>query len=108
MKKQMIQLAKDLELPFTIATQKMAFMGGNGGGKTYAATKTLEELLSANGWVVVLDPVGVYYGLRLDKAGHGPSGFDIPIFGGLNGDVILTPQSGKLIADLICDRRRSA
>jgi DNA helicase HerA-like ATPase len=103
-----MHLARELDLPFSVMTSKMGFMGGNGSGKSYTIMKILEGILDAGGWAVVLDPVGIYYGLRLDKSGKKPSGLDIPIFGGLHGDVILTPESGKLIADLICDRRLSA
>lgn len=103
-----IRLASGLDIPFNITTQKVAIMGGNGSGKTYTATKIEEEILSENGWIVIFDPVGIHYGLRLDKTGKKPSGLDIPVFGGLHGDVILTPESGALIADLICDRRLSA
>jgi len=108
MKNKSIKIASNLSLPFSIVTNKIALMGGNGSGKTYATMKIIEEVLGANGWVIILDPVGIHYGLRLDKSGKKPSGLDIPIFGGLHGDVILTPNSGKLIADLLCDRRLSA
>lgn len=60
-----IHIAKDLSLPFSVTTNKIALLGGNGCGKTYATTmKMIEEILDANGWVVILDPVGIYYGLR--------------------------------------------
>lgn len=103
-----IQLAKNLSMPINVMTNKIALMGGNGSGKTYTTMKILEEVLAAKGWVIVLDPVGIYYGLRLDKSGQKPSGLNIPIFGGLHGDIPLTPTSGKLVADLICDKHLSA
>lgn len=106
--KAVIHLAKGLDVPLDITTQKTSLMGGNGSGKTYTTTKIVEEVLRADGWVIVLDPVGIYYGLRLNADGITPSGLDIPVFGGLHGDIILTPESGALIADLLCDRRLSA
>lgn len=108
MKHKFIHLAKGLDIPFNVTTAKISFMGGNGSGKTYAATKIEEEILRAGGWLIVIDPVGIHYGLRLDATGKKPSGLDIPIFGGHHGDVILTPESGAMIADLLCDRRLSA
>lgn len=85
-------------------TQKFAWIGTSGGGKSYAATAFAESLWDAGGQFVVLDPVGIWYGLRLDKSGKKPSHINIPVFGGLHGDVPLEPASGALIADLIIDR----
>ena len=106
--KQKIILADGLEVPLEITTQKTSLMGGNGSGKTYTVTKIVEEVLRAGGWVITLDPVGVHFGLRLSSDGVTPSGLDIPVFGGLHGDIALTPESGALVADLLCDRRLSA
>lgn len=100
-------IAKDLALPVDAVTQKTAFLGRTGSGKTYGATKLAELMLDANAQIVALDPVGVWYGLRLDKNGKDP-GFEIPIFGGLHGDIPLAPTGGSLVADLIVDRRLSA
>lgn len=49
--KTQIKLSKELSIPLDIVTHKSAMMGGNGGGKSYAAMKTIEEILRANGWV---------------------------------------------------------
>jgi hypothetical protein len=103
-----IKLASNLKVPINIMTQRIAAVGGNGSGKSYFVMKMLEELLYHGAWTIILDPVGIHYGLRLDAAGKKPSGLNIPIFGGLHGDVILTPESGKLIADLLVDRHLSA
>lgn len=103
-----LAIAKDLSLPIDVVTQKCAFMGRTGSGKTYAATKAAELMLDAGAQVLVIDPVGVWYGLRLDKDGTSPSGIDIPIFGGLHGDIPLEPTAGALIADLVVDRALSA
>jgi hypothetical protein len=89
-----------------VATQKLAFIGRSGSGKTYGASKLVELMLLAGIQVVVLDGVGVWYGLRLGAGGK--TGFDIPIFGGLHGDVPLEPTGGELIADLLVDRGISA
>ncbi|KKM77192.1 hypothetical protein LCGC14_1372550 [marine sediment metagenome] len=94
-----LPLARGLVLPLDVATQKLAFIGRSGSGKTYGASKLVELMLLAGIQVIVLDGVGVWYGLRLGKAG-----FDLPIFGGLHGDVPLEPTGGELIADLVVDR----
>jgi hypothetical protein len=53
-----------------------------------------------------MDTVGNWYGLRIAADGK-DRGFDIPVLGGLRGDVPLTPESGALIADLVVDTGRS-
>lgn len=89
-------------LPHDAAVQKMAFIGRTGSGKTYLAGKTAEEMLDAGIQVVILDPVGVWYGLRANA--DGSPGYSIPIFGGLKGDIPLEPTGGALVADLVVDR----
>lgn len=97
------RLAKDLLLPARAVTEKLAFLGRTGSGKSYAAQLLAEEMLSERAQIVVLDPVGNWYGLRLNADGT-PSGLDIPVFGGLHGDIPLEPESGKMLADLVVDR----
>lgn len=93
-----LQLAEDLAVPISAATEKFAFLGRTGGGKTYAAMKLGELMLEAGVQIVALDPVGVWYGLRIG------SKWTVYIFGGLHGDFPLNPHSGALLADLIVDR----
>lgn len=98
-----LRLAKDLALPLDAVTQKIAWLGRTGSGKTYGASKLAEEMIAANAQVVILDAVGVWYGLRLAADGKG-KGIEIPVFGGLHGDVPLEVTGGALVADLIVDR----
>jgi len=98
----LLRISDDLALPVDAVTQVIGFLGRRGSGKTYAATKLAELMLEAHGQVVVLDPVGVWYGLRLGD------GFDIPVLGGLHGDIPLEPSGGALVADLIVQRGISA
>lgn len=104
MKKFLKKISDDFALATSAITQKFAWIGTSGGGKSYAATEFAESLWDAGGQFIVLDPVGIWYGLRLDKSGKKPSHINIPVFGGLHGDVPLEPGSGALIADLIIDR----
>lgn len=98
-----LNLGAGLRLPVDTATQALAFLGRRGSGKTYSAMKLAEEMLDAAVQIVVLDPVGTWWGLRLKADGKG-AGFPIPVFGGLHGDVPLEPSGGQLVADLIADR----
>lgn len=102
-----LKMSPDLVLPIDAVTQKFAFIGRTGSGKTYAATKLAELFAEAGAQFVALDPVGKWWSLRLGAGGK-PSGFDIPVFGGLHGDLPLEPLMGARIADLIVDRQIAA
>lgn len=94
----LLQIATDLTLPLDVVTEKLSFLGRTGSGKTYAAMKLAELMLDAGAQIVALDPVGVWYGLRIGGS------WNVYIFGGLHGDYPLESTSGALIADLIIDR----
>lgn len=100
-------LSKDLAVPVDIVTEALAWIGARGSGKTHGAGKLAELLIEAGVPVVILDPVGVWYGLRLAKDGKG-RGLSIPVFGGLHGDVPLESTGGALVADLVVDKNLSA
>jgi hypothetical protein len=101
-----IKISPDLSLPLEAVTQTFAFLARRGAGKTYGASKLCEEMLDAGAQVIVLDPVGNWYGLRLAADGKG-KGISIPVFGGEHGDIPLEPGAGALVADLIVDKRIS-
>jgi hypothetical protein len=102
-----LRMSGDLALPLDAVTQKIAFIGRTGSGKTYAATKLAELFGEAGAQFVALDPVGKWWSLRLRADGK-PSGLDVPVFGGLHGDLPLEPLMGARIADLIVDRQIAA
>ncbi len=102
-----LTIAEDLALPLEAVTEKIGFLGRTGSGKTYAAQLLAEQMHAAAAQFVVLDPVGVWYGLRLEADGKSP-GIALPVFGGLRGDVPLEPGGGALIANLVVDRALSA
>lgn len=103
---QTLALADGLTLPVDAATQTFAFIARKGAGKTYAAGKLTELLVDAGVQVVVLDTVGNWYGLRIAADGKG-EGLDIPVLGGLRGDIPLNAAAGELVADLVVDTGRS-
>jgi hypothetical protein len=103
-----LPISSSLFLPLDAVTQKLAFLGRTGSGKSYAAMKLCETMMAAGAQVVVFDPVGVWFGLRLDAGGKKPSRFTLPVFGGDHGDLPLTAQSGRIIARLVVERRLSA
>jgi hypothetical protein len=105
-----LHISKSLALPIDAVTQKFGILGRTGSGKSYFATKLCEEMLDAKAQIVALDPVGVWWGLRTpgENGPQGFTGYKIPIFGGLHGDIPLEPGAGALIADLIVDKTISA
>lgn len=103
----MVRLSHDLSLPVDAVTQKQAFLGMSGSGKTYGAGVFVEGLLVMGAQVVVLDVVGNWYGLRIAAKGSG-DGFKIPVFGGDHGDIPLEPTGGAIIADAVVDYGISA
>lgn len=100
-----LKMADDLALPLEAVTEKIAFLGRTGTGKTYAAMKLAELMLEAGAQIVALDFVGKWFGLRVPGPG---APFPIPVFGGLQGDYPLEPTGGALVADLLVDRGISA
>lgn len=106
MKNQTLELSADLSLPIDAATQTFAFIGRKGSGKTYGAGKLAELLMDAGVQTVILDTVGNWYGLRIAADGK-ERGFDIPVLGGLRGDIPLEATGGELVADLVVDTGRS-
>src|SRR5215831_484829 len=75
---------------------RLAFVGTSGSGKTYAAGTAVEILLGGKSRIVIIDPLGVWWGLRLKADGSLP-GFDVVIFGGERGDLPLNEHAGGLI-----------
>jgi hypothetical protein len=98
-----LNLAEQLTLPPDAASEVWAFLGRRGSGKTYAAGRLVEELVDVGHQVVILDPVGTHWGLRLAKDGHGP-GLPIPVFGGQHGDIPLQPGAGAVVARLVAEQ----
>lgn len=99
----MLNLAKDLRLPLEGVTESLGFLGRKGSGKSYTGHKLAEEMYRNKVQFVAIDPVGIWWGLRLAADGKKP-GLPVPVFGGLHGDIPLEPHGGALIADLIVDR----
>lgn len=103
----MLKFSSTLNLPLDAATQKIALLGTSGSGKSHAMTKLAEELLDNNVQVVILDPKGEAWGLRLNADGK-RAGFPVPVFGGDQGDVPLRPEMGARVAELIVQNNYSA
>lgn len=88
-------------IPNDALDDRLAFVGTSGSGKTYNAGGAVERLLSSGARVVIVDPLDVWWGLRLASDGKTASRFSLPIFGGAHGDLPLNEHAGKLIGETV-------
>lgn len=94
-------------IPDTGLDDRLFFGGTAGSGKTYNAAGRVERLLAKGARVVIPDPLGVWWGLRLLADGKTPSGYDVAIFGGPHGDLPLTEHAGVLIGETVAGMKES-
>jgi uncharacterized protein len=97
-----LAVSPDLTLPREAVTQTFALLAVRRAGKSNAAAVMAELMYLLGLPFVAIDPKGDWWGLRSSKDGKG-DGLPIPIFGGLHGDMPLTPESGGLMAALIVE-----
>ncbi len=102
-----IKISKEISLPIDVVTQTLATIGRKGAGKTYLATMIAEQMLDAGSQVIVIDPVGNWWGLRVGADGKS-KGKDIFVIGGEHGDIPIVPEAGAKIAKLLVEKSISA
>ncbi len=83
-----------------VAGGSFGILSKKGAGKTYTGRILVEEMFAAKVQVVVVDPMGAWWGLRSSADGE-EEGLPLPVFGGLHGDAPLEPSAGALMADLV-------
>lgn len=86
-------------VPTAALDDRLGFIGTSGSGKTYNAGAAVERVLDSRGRVVIIDPLGVWWGLRLNADGKTPSKFNVVIFGGDHADLPLSEHAGALIGE---------
>lgn len=87
-------------LPIEALDSDIAILGRKGGGKTITAKGIAERLLHLKRRVLILDPLGGWWGLR--SAANGvDAGLPIAVFGGEHADVALDPAAAVPLADVI-------
>lgn len=90
-----------------ILTERLAIVGGTGSGKSYTARGLVEKLLAtAHGRVGIIDPTGVWHGLRVTADGKS-AGFPVVIFGGDRSDVPLMETAGRVVAQAVAATHQS-
>lgn len=92
-------------LPIEAVTQTIAILAKRGAGKSYTASVMVEEMLTNGLLPVVIDPLGVWWGLQSSADGKS-EGFPITVLGGDHGDVPLEPTAGVTIADFIVNEQQ--
>lgn len=102
-----IKISKEISLPMDAVTQTLAAIGRKGAGKTYLATMIAEQMLDASAQVIVIDPVGNWWGLRVGADGKS-KGKDIFVIGGEHGDIPVIPEAGARVAKLLVEKSISA
>ena len=98
--------ADGFTLPVDVLGEAVGIVATRGAGKTYASVTLIEEANAIGVPVVVIDPTGVYHGLRSSASGKG-DGLPFYVFGGPHGDLPLEKEAGRLIADAAVDTRHS-
>lgn len=100
-----LKVSTALSLPVDVVTHTIAILAMRGVGKTHTATKIAEEMVKANLPVCVIDPIGVWWGLRSNRDGTG-AGLPVVILGGDHADVPLESTSGVVVADFVIEARQ--
>jgi hypothetical protein len=96
----------DYPIPAAALDDRLGWVGTSGSGKTYNAGSGVERLLQSGARVVIVDPLDVWWGLRLTATGE-PSPYTLPIFGGAHGDLPLNEHAGKLIGETVAGMAES-
>lgn len=87
-------------IPIEALDADIAILGKKGRGKTYTGKGIVEWLLTLGRRVIILDPLGVWWGLKSSADGERP-GFPVAVFGGEHADVPITDKSGRPLARIL-------
>lgn len=95
-----LQIADGFTLPIDVAGEATAVLAKRGAGKTNTGRVLAEEYVRAGVHLVVIDPLGVWWGLRSSADGE-HDGLAVPILGGEHGDLPLAVWQGVLTAGVV-------
>ena len=90
-------------LPLSALDGRFAIVGTSGSGKTFGAKGLVERLMDHGGRVCVVDPLGVWWGLRAGADGVSP-GYPVVVFGGRHADIPLDAGMGAALGQLVGTR----
>jgi len=94
-------------IPEEAQDDRLGFVGTAGSGKTYNSCSAVEQILQRHGRVIIPDPLGVWWGLRLRADGRTPSPFNVVIFGGPHGDLPINEHAGALVGEAVANATES-
>jgi hypothetical protein len=89
-----------VKMPMNAATKTFAILAKRGAGKTYTAAVMAEEFAKNNIPFVVIDPIDVWWGLRLGANGK-DKGLPVVVFGVQHEDILLNRDMGRKIAQAV-------
>jgi hypothetical protein len=92
--------ARPAALPAGALDDRIAIVGTAGSGKTYAAKGFVERLLDSGARVAIVDPLGVWWGLRASADGTA-AGYPVVVFGGRHADVPIAAEMGGALGRMI-------
>ena len=88
-------------LPVSALDERVAIVGTSGSGKTYAAKGLVERLMDRGSRVCIVDPLGVWWGLRAGADGAAACGYPVVVFGGRHADVALDEGMGAALGHVV-------
>jgi len=88
-------------LPLSALNERLAIVGTSGSGKTYAAKGLVERLMDEGRRICVVDPLGVWWGLRAGADGGDAGGYPVVVFGGRHADIALDDGMGAALGRLL-------
>lgn len=89
-----------VKVPINAATKTFAILAKRGAGKTYTGAVMAEEFAKNNVPFVVIDPIDVWWGLRLAADGKN-KGLPVVVFGVQHEDILLDRDMGRKIAQAV-------
>lgn len=89
-----------VKMPINAATKTFAILAKRGAGKTYTGAVMAEEFARNNIPFVVIDPIDVWWGLRLASNGR-DKGLPVVVFGVQHEDIKLDRDMGRKIAQAV-------
>lgn len=83
-----------------VLEKHLGILGINGSGKTYTAKGLVERLLDREARVCIIDPTGVWWGLKSSSSGK-KGAYKVVVFGGEHADMQISGSHGEAIAEAI-------
>jgi len=97
-----LKISSNLSLPNEAVTWVISYLAKRGAGKTYCASVQAEEMMKAQIPIVVVDGMGIWWGLRVSNDGTHP-GLPLVVFGGDHADLPLVPEKATEMAKAIVE-----